>query len=121
KWSTTTNLGKLEKMAMGPYGAGVTEIDDFLTAIFLPGAAWNRSRVDDAELNRMLLAQRREMDSKKRRAIVHELQRYLADKPYYVYVPVYPRSVSQPPYVKGFKHHDGYDLGRRLTFTWIEK
>ncbi len=121
KWSTTTNLGKFEKMAMGPYGAGVTEVDDFLTTMFLPGAAWNRSHVNDAELTRMLLAQRREIDPKKRREIIHEIQRYLADKAYYVYVPVPPRYVSHPPYVKGFKHHDGYDLGRRLTFTWIEK
>jgi hypothetical protein len=22
--------------------------------------------------------------------------------------------------VKGYKHHDGYDLGRRLTFTWLD-
>ena len=121
KWTTTTNLGKFEKLAMAPYGAGVTEVDDFLTTMFLPGAAWNRSHVDDAALNTMLLAQRRETDPKKRREIIHEIQRYLADKAYYVYVPVYPRYISHPPYVKGFKHHDGYDLGRRLTFTWIEK
>ena len=29
--------------------------------------------------------------------------------------------ISHPPYVKGFKHHDGYDLGRRLTYTWIDR
>ena len=77
--------------------------------------------VNDAELNKLLLAQRREMDSKKRREIVYEIQRYLADKAYYVGVPMYPRYISHPPYVKGFKHHDGYDLGRRLTFTWIDR
>jgi LPS export ABC transporter protein LptC len=56
-----------------------------------------------------------------RREIVYEIQRYLADKAYYVGVPMYPRYISHPPYVKGFKHHDGYDLGRRLTFTWIDR
>jgi peptide/nickel transport system substrate-binding protein len=121
KFSTTTSIGKFEKMAMGPYGAGVTEVDDFLYTTFYPGAPWNRSHVDDAELNRLLLAQRRELDTKKRREIILDIQRYLADKAYYVNVPVYPRYIAHPPYVKGFKHHDGYDLGRRLTYTWIER
>jgi hypothetical protein len=35
----------------------------------------------------MLLAQRREMDPRKRKQIVGDIQRYLADKAYYVYVP----------------------------------
>ena len=121
KYSTTTGLGKFEKMAMGPYGAGVTEVDDFLYGMFYPEAPWNRSHVNDAELNKLLLAQRREMDPKRRREIIHEIQRYLADKAYYISVPMYPRYISHPPYVKGFKHHDGYDLGRRLTFTWIDR
>jgi peptide/nickel transport system substrate-binding protein len=121
KYSTTTGLGKFEKMAMGPYGAGVTEVDDFLYGMFYPEAPWNRSHVNDAELNKLLLAQRREMDPKKRRDIVYEIQRHLADKAYYISVPMYPRYISHPPYVKGFKHHDGYDLGRRLTFTWIDR
>ena len=45
----------------------------------------------------------------------------LADKAYYISVPMYPRYISHPLYVNGFKHHDGYDLGRRLTFTWIDR
>ncbi len=120
KYSSTTSIGKFEKMAMGPYGAGVTEVEDFLYGMFYPGAPWNRSRVDDSELNKMLLAQRRELDPRKRKEIVLEIQRYLADKVYYVPVPMYPRYISHPPHVKGYKHHDGYDLGRRLMFTWID-
>jgi len=73
------------------------------------------------KLNRMLVAQRKEMDSAKRREIVLEIQRYLSDKAYYVYLPMWPRYIAHPPYVKGFRHHDGYDLGRRLTFTWIDR
>jgi ABC-type transport system substrate-binding protein len=69
----------------------------------------------------MLAAQRREMDPKKRKAIVDDIQRYLADKAYYVYVPQWPQYVSHPPYVKGFQHHDGYGLGMRLVYTWLDK
>jgi ABC-type transport system substrate-binding protein len=80
-----------------------------------------RIGVPDPPALKLLLAQRREMDRKRRREIIHEIQRYLADRAYYVNVPMYPRYISHPPYVKGFKHHDGYDLGRRLTYTWIDR
>ena len=53
--------------------------------------AFLRSHVADAELNKMLAAQRRELDPKKRLAIVHDIQRYLADKAYYVYLPTSPQ------------------------------
>jgi ABC-type transport system substrate-binding protein len=119
KYVSTTSLGKFEKMAMGPYGAGVTEVDEFLYELFAAGSARNRSHVDDAELSRLLIAQRREMDLAKRREIVLEIQRYLADKAYYVYLPMWPRYIAHPPFVKGFRHHDGYDLGR--TFTWLDR
>jgi peptide/nickel transport system substrate-binding protein len=120
KYVTTTYLGQFEKMAMGPI-TPFTEVDDFLYGSHFPEQPNNRSHVADAELNRLLVAQRREMDPGKRRAIVHEIQRYLADKAYYVYLPSWPQYISHPPYVKGFKHHDGYGLGMRLLFTWLDR
>jgi hypothetical protein len=48
-------------------------------------------------------------------------QRYLADKAYYIYVPSWPQYVAHPPYVKGFRHHDGYGIGMRLLYTWLDK
>ena len=86
KYISTTYLGKYEKMAMGPI-TPFTEVDDWLYSAFFPEQPNNRSHVADAELNKMLVAQRREMDPKKRLAIVHDIQRYLADKAYYVYMP----------------------------------
>ena len=32
-----------------------------------------------------------------------------------------PQYVAHPTYVKGFRHHDGYGLGMRLLFTWLDK
>ena len=63
-------------------------MDDYLYGVFYPGQPNNRSHVDDAELNTMLLAQRRELDPEKRKRIVHDIQRYVADKAYYVYIPI---------------------------------
>ena len=28
---------------------------------------------------------------------------------------------NTPPHVKGMKYHDGFGLGPRLMFTWLEK
>jgi hypothetical protein len=38
-----------------------------------------------------------------------------------IYVPQWPQYVAHPPYVKGFHHHDGYGLGMRLIYTWLDK
>jgi peptide/nickel transport system substrate-binding protein len=121
KYSTTTSLGKFEKMAMGPFGAGETEVDSFLYELFYSSSPRNHSRVTDAELDRMLVAQRREMDPARRREIVYSIQRYLADKDYYVYLPMWPRDIAHPAYVKGFKQIVGYSLGSRLMHVWIER
>jgi peptide/nickel transport system substrate-binding protein len=120
KYISTTYLGKFEKMAIGPV-TPFTEVDDFLYGAFYPEQPGNRSHVADAELSKLLVAQRRELDAKKRKEIVDEIQRYVADKAYYVFLPTQPQYISHQPHVKGFKHHDGYGLGMRLAFTWLER
>lgn len=120
KYISTTYLGKYEKMAMGPI-TPFTEPDDFLFGAFYPEQPNNRSHVADAELNKLLLAQRREMDPAKRREIIHAIQRHVADKAYYVYLPAASQHISHAPHVKGFRHHDGFGLGLRLLFTWLAK
>ncbi|HEX6209421.1 MAG TPA: ABC transporter substrate-binding protein [Methylomirabilota bacterium] len=120
KYISTTYLGKFEKMAMGPQAPG-NEVDDWLYSGYFPEQPHNRSHVADAELNKMLAAQRRELDPQKRLAIIHDIQRYLVDKAYYVYLPSSPQYITHAPQVKGFKHHDGFSLGHRLIFTWLER
>ncbi|PYM18917.1 MAG: hypothetical protein DMD78_26350, partial [Candidatus Rokuibacteriota bacterium] len=61
RYNTMTFLGKYDKMGMGPTGAGETEVDSFLHEMFYTGVPRNRSRVADPELDRMLVAQRREL------------------------------------------------------------
>ena len=120
KYISTTYLGKFEKMAIGPI-TPFTEVDDWLYGAHFPEQPNNRSHVADAELNKLLVAQRREMDPKKRLAIVHDIQRYLADKAYYVYLPNSPQYISHAPHVKGMRYKDGFGLGPRLMFTWLDK
>jgi peptide/nickel transport system substrate-binding protein len=120
KYISTTYLGKYEKMAMGPI-TPFSEVDDWLYSAFFPEQPNNRSHVADAELNKLLIAQRREMDPKKRKQIVDDIQRHLVDKAYYVYMPHPPQYITHAPQVKGMKYHDGFGLGPRLMFTWVER
>ncbi len=118
KYISTTYLGKFEKMAIGPQLPG-NDVDDWLFAAFYPEQPHNRSHINDAALNKMLIAQRHELDHQKRLAIVHDIQRYLADKAYYVYLPSSPQYITHSPKVKGMKYHDGFSLGYRLMYTWL--
>jgi len=52
---------------------------------------------------------------------VHDIQRYIADKAYYAYLPTSPQYITHAPHVKGMKYHDGFGVGPRLMFTWIDK
>src|SRR5207245_4839064 len=58
KYSTTTGIGKFDRMAMGPYGAGVTEVDDFLSGRFFRQETRTSSSIIDYDL-RMILHTRR--------------------------------------------------------------
>ncbi|HKB24629.1 MAG TPA: ABC transporter substrate-binding protein [Methylomirabilota bacterium] len=120
KYISTTYLGKFEKMAIGPI-TPFTEVDDWLYGAHFPEQPNNRSHVADVELNKLLVAQRREMDPRRRKEIVDDIQRYLADKAYYVYLPTPPQYISHPPYVKGFRYRDGFGLGLRLMYTWLDR
>src|SRR6266446_2081300 len=117
---STTFLGKFEKLAMGPI-TPFLEVDDYLYGVFYPGQPNNRSRVDDAELNTMLLAQRRELDPEKRQRIVHDIQRYVADKAYYVYIPIGLSYHVHQPYLKGFAPKIGHTMVHRLISAWLDK
>ena len=64
KWITTTSLGKFEKMAIAPV-TPFTEIDDWLYGIHYPELLTNRSHVADAELNKLPVAPRREIDAER--------------------------------------------------------
>jgi peptide/nickel transport system substrate-binding protein len=117
---STTYLGKFDKLAMGPI-TPFLEVDDFLYGLFYPDQPNNRGHVNDPTLNEMLIAQRRELDPEKRKHIVHEIQRYLADKAYYVYVPIGLSYQVYHPRLKGFSPKIGHTMVHRVIAAWLEK
>jgi peptide/nickel transport system substrate-binding protein len=117
---STTYLGKFDKLAMGPI-TPFLEVDDFLYGVFYPGQPNNRGHVNDPALNEMLTAQRRELDPVKRKRIVDDIQRYLADKAYYVYIPTGLVYHVYQPYLKGFAPKIGHTMVHRVIAAWLDQ
>jgi peptide/nickel transport system substrate-binding protein len=120
EYISTTYLGKFDKLAMGPI-TPFLEVDDFLYGVFYPGQPNNRGHVDDPALNEMLIAQRRELDPQKRKRIVDDIQRYLADKAYYVYIPIGLSYHVYQPYLKGFAPKIGHTMVHRVIAAWLDR
>jgi peptide/nickel transport system substrate-binding protein len=120
QYISTTYLGNFDKLAMGPI-TPFLEVDDYLYGVLYPDQPNNRSRVNDPALNEMLIAQRRELDSEKRRRIVHDIQRYLADKAYYVYIPGGLSYQVHHPRLKGFSPKIGQTMVHRVIAAWLDK
>jgi peptide/nickel transport system substrate-binding protein len=117
---STTYLGKFDKLAMGPI-TPFLEVDDWLYGVFYPGQPNNRSHVDDPVLNDMLIGQRRELDPEKRKRLVHDIQRYVVDKAYYVYVPIGLNYYTHQAHFKGSAPKIGFTMVHRLITAWMEK
>jgi peptide/nickel transport system substrate-binding protein len=117
---STTYVGKYEQMAMGPV-TPFLEVDDWLYGQFYPDQPNNRSHVNDPELNKMLIAQRETIDPKERKKIIDEIQRYLSDKAYYVFIPISMSYNVTGPRLRGYKGKVGYTTMHQLISTWIAK
>jgi ABC-type transport system substrate-binding protein len=77
--------------------------------------------VDDPKLNEMLRLQRRTLDVAKRREIVYDIQRYLAEQAYYTFGPSVSTVAAWDPRVKNFSPNIGHDYGGRLMAAWLAK
>ena len=112
--------GKFEKLAHSLRG-GTPIADLSLYNFHVPGEALNSSGVDDPKLTDMIRLQRRMLDPVKRREIVYDIQRYLAEQVYYHYDPSVSTVVAWEPYVKNFAPNLGHDYGGRLMVAWLDR
>jgi len=112
--------GKFEKLAHSLRG-GTPIADLSLYNFHVPGEALNSSGVDDPRLTDMIRLQRRMLDPVKRREIVYDIQRYLAEQVYYHYDPSVSTVAAWEPYVKNFAPNLGHDYGGRLMVAWLDR
>jgi peptide/nickel transport system substrate-binding protein len=112
--------GKFEKLAHSLRG-GSPIADVSLYNGHIPGEALNSSGVDDPKLTEMIRLQRRTLDTAKRREIVYDIQRYLAEQVYYAYDPSVTTVAAWEPYVRNFAPNLGHDYGGRLMAAWLDR
>jgi peptide/nickel transport system substrate-binding protein len=114
----TTIFGKFDKLGHSLRG-GSPVADASLQGPHVPGEPLNASGVDDPKLTEMIRLQRRTLDVAKRREIVYDIQRYLAEQVYYSYGPSVSTVAAWDPRVKNFAPNIGHDYGGRLMAAWL--
>ena len=117
-YMATTVYGKFDRLAHGLRG-GSPIADVSLYNAHVPGEAFNASGVDDPKLTEMIRLQRRTLDVAKRREIVYDIQRYLAEQVYYAYGPSVTTVAAWDPRVRNFAPNIGHDYGGRLMGVWL--
>ena len=117
---SSTIFGKFDKLAHSLRG-GTPVADLTLYAAHIPGQPLNSSGVNDPKLTEMIRLQRRTFDMAKRREILYDIQRYLAEQVYYHYGPSVSAVSAWEPHVKNFGPNIGHDYGGRLMVAWIDK
>jgi peptide/nickel transport system substrate-binding protein len=113
-------LGRFDRMMLGMRG-GVLFPDPYLAALHLPGQRPNSSGVNDSKLTEMIGLQRRTLDAAKRRDIIWDIQRYLAEQVYYLYGPSARVVAAWEPHVRNFAPNLGNDYGGRLMAAWLDR
>jgi len=113
-------LGKFDEATWGPSSL-FTEVDGYLYNFFRTGQPNNRSHVADTQLDVMLDAQRRYTSRSSRKKIIDDIQRYAAERAYYLYTP-YPKNVSSwTPWMKNYGCKNSFDRGAQLEVVWLDK
>jgi peptide/nickel transport system substrate-binding protein len=122
----TTQRGEMDEMGFQTAG-GLPDVDSALYRYYYPGQPTNYSKVNDARLNEMLTAQRQEMNEPKRKQIVADIQKYLAEQQYLVFAPWSQSFQAFQPWIKGVGVSAVGDLmsafapGLAYSQWWIDK
>lgn len=112
-------LGKYDETTWGPSSI-FTEVDGYLYNFYKTGQPNNRSHVSDPQLDVMLDAQRRYTAKSSRKKVIDDIQRYAAERVYYIYTP-YPKNVaSLTPRVKNYGPKNSFDRGAQLEVVWLD-
>jgi len=91
--------------------------------MFHSTSARNSARVKDPQVDKLLEAQRRELDETKRMATLKELQLYLAEQMYYMPTVLQPNYDMWFPHVRGYRRHivPWYNMGDRYSLVWLDR
>jgi peptide/nickel transport system substrate-binding protein len=113
-------FGKFDQMFIGLRGAWA-DPEAYFYRWFMPGQRLNVWGVDDAKLTDMIRLQRRTFDVAKRKQIVFDIQRYLADQALFPADGSIRILSAWDAHIKNYMPNNGFDYGGRLMATWIDK
>ena len=119
-YAATTVQGKFEGLTRTPLGT-TWEPDGRLYRAYASDSSRNVGHVDDAKLTAMLKEQRRTKDMEARKKLIFDIQRYVAEQQYYVYLNSNTITTSWQPYVKNFAPNHSFDYGNRAAVLWLER
>jgi peptide/nickel transport system substrate-binding protein len=119
-YTATTVQGKFEGLVRGPIGT-TWEPDGRLYRAYASDSSRNIGHVNDATLTAMLKEQRRTKNLEARKQLIYDIQRYVAEQQYYVYLNSNTITTSWQPYVKNFAPNHSFDYGNRAAALWLER
>ncbi|MGH7324999.1 MAG: ABC transporter substrate-binding protein [Candidatus Rokuibacteriota bacterium] len=117
---STCFYGKFDSMALGPQ-TPFLEPDNFLFGQYYPGELKNQSHINDPVVADLLVRQRRTFDVVKRREVISDIQRHLAQQQYYVQWPSGVYVGVWEGAVKNYRPNLGFDYGGRLMASWLDR
>jgi peptide/nickel transport system substrate-binding protein len=119
-YMATTDKGKFDGLAFAPV-SNAWEPDSVLYGLYAPDQLRNRGHVNDPKITAMLKEQRRTKDREARKQIIFDIQRYIAEQQYYVYLYCAAFTGSWYPYVKNYGPNTTYDYGGRSAALWLDR
>jgi peptide/nickel transport system substrate-binding protein len=119
-YMATTFAGKFEGLAIGPISIA-WEPDSVLYGLYAPDQARNSGHVNDPKITAMLKEQRRTKDLEARKKLIFDMQRYIAEQQYYVYLYAVGIAGSWQPYVKNYAPTPSFDYGSRAAALWLDR
>jgi peptide/nickel transport system substrate-binding protein len=119
-YMTTTFLGKFEGLAMSPFALAM-EPHGSLYGMYMPDQPRNSGHVNDPKITAMLKEQMRTQDLEARKKLIFDLQRYMAEQQYYVYLYCVGITASWQPYVKNYAPNLTFDYGSRAAALWLDR
>jgi peptide/nickel transport system substrate-binding protein len=113
---STTFLGKFEVGNRLVWGLQTpfTEPHDFLFNMYHPKGTRNAAGVNDPKLTAMIEQQSRTLDRAQRKALMFDIQRYLAEQMYYPPHAASVRTAALHPQVRDFFPRSDYGLGAEI-------
>jgi len=116
----TTFVGNFEGLALFPFSIA-WEPHSTLYGMYMPDQPYNNGHVNDPQITAMLKAQMRTKDLEARKHLLFDLQRYLAEQQYYVYLYCVGVTGSWQPYVKNYAPNPTFDYGGRAAALWLDR